>query len=186
MDSVGGLVFFGVTVCVLAVFFSVICTTHFDQVFALRVDGRQLHCLGGGRLHRLVCRWAGGADAGRRGVVGVRVVVVVAGVRVDVGVALSVAQLVELPGLLDQASAVVLALFPQRGRYALITGTVCEGGHLNRGEKYCLLKGSVHTFLSIPHGSNPIHSKKHWHAPPFSFTNDLALGHVQCSSTWRN
>ena len=130
MDS-KWVVFFG---CHLAVFFSVICTTHFDQVFALRVNGRQLHCLGGGggRRHRLVCRWAG-ADAGRRGVVGVRVVVV-AGVRVDVGVALSVAQLVELPGLLDQASAVVLALFPQRGRYALITGTVCEGGHLNRGK----------------------------------------------------
>ena len=47
-----------------------------------------------------------------------------------VGVALGVAQLVELPLLLDERVAVVLALFPQRGRHPLVPGPVGERSHL--------------------------------------------------------
>ncbi len=77
-----------------------------------------------------------GGDARGRGrgaelaVAAGRFVVLVAGVRLLRAGALRVAQLVELPRLLDERGAVVLALLPQRRGDALVARPVGERRHL--------------------------------------------------------
>ena len=94
---------------------------HFNQVLALGVDG--------GKPDRADMCWC--ILFQRAGLAKAALLLFITGVRL-LGVALSLPQFVELPGLLDQGSTVVLALLPQRGWHPEVTRTVWEGGHLQR------------------------------------------------------